>query len=180
MMEFNVLNRKLLEDVPQLAASLSHCSRDNQDLGAYFYFLEGAWFLPQNWNPCQWLSLSSSATAHPSPLQHRFNSKFCHLKWSLLRYLLAGRQGECVCGSVMQTPGGIFSQFLKDFEKFPRAQLDSSRSLSRGVRSQTRSEAPPNSQPHGLEMTLFSAWTGRFPGFVGLLQTCVTTELLCG
>lgn len=32
MLEFNVLNRKLLEDVAQLAASLSYCSRDNQDL----------------------------------------------------------------------------------------------------------------------------------------------------
>lgn len=29
-----------------------------------------------------------------------------------------------VCGSVMQTPGGMFSQFLEDFEKFPKAQLD--------------------------------------------------------
>lgn len=78
----------------------------------------------------------------------------------------------CVCGTVMQTPGGIFSQFLQDFEKFPKAQLDSSRSLSRGVRSQNRSEAPPSSQPQlgdlCLEMTLFSAWTGRFPSFVGL------------
>lgn len=53
---------------------------------------------------------------------------------------------ESVCGSVMQTPGGIFSQFLKDFETFPKAQLDSSRSLSGAVRSQTRSEAPPSSR----------------------------------
>lgn len=30
----------------------------------------------------------------------------------------------CAVASVMQTPGGIFSQFLKDFENFPKAQLD--------------------------------------------------------
>lgn len=48
MLEFTVLNRKLLKDVAQPVASLSRWSRDNQDLRAYFDFLEVAWFLPQN------------------------------------------------------------------------------------------------------------------------------------